>query len=127
MIDTTIIPKSRFGFHVCDYESFKKIKLLHKHYWMAKYKEGACKRYNRKHPKNRVIRKSNGVLLDKPIPIPEPHFPKIYKELLKNPIVSLYHQARYPHRDINTLKPLIINMNQINIWLEEIDKINRCI
>ena len=119
---TENVHKSRWGFHSCSYEDFKKIKLLHKHYWLAKYAEAIHKRYYGKLPHNRVIRKMNKIVLTKPIPIPAPLFPAIYEKILKKAVVPLYQQARYPQPDQDMVKPLPISMFQVNEWLAEIEK-----
>lgn len=116
------VHQSRWGFHPVSAEDFRKIKLLHKHYWIAKRRVAAHARWSRKLPQNRVIRKENKVKLAKPIPIPEPWCPKVYRDILSKPIVPLYQQARHPQADARTVKPLAISMSQIEAWLAEIDK-----
>jgi len=124
MTETTTgnVHKSRWGFHPCSYEDFRKIKLLHKHYWLAKIAEAAHERYYRKLPHNRVIRKMNKIVLEKPIPMPVPFFPAIYEKILKKPIVPLYQQARHPQPTEDQVKPLAISMSQVNVWLAEIEE-----
>lgn len=114
--------KSRWGYHACNYENFKKIKLLHKHYWLAKVAEANHIRFYNKQPQNRVVRKRNKILLTTPIPMKEPFFPSVYNEILKKPIVPFYQQARHPQPCIEMIKPLIISMSQVNDWLSEIEQ-----
>lgn len=103
------INKSKWGFHLLNFEDFKKVKLLHKYYWIAKVSVAAHYRWERKHPKNRKK---------------EPWCPDIYRELINKPIVPLYQQARYPNEDVKYIKPLLIKLTQIEFWLYEINKVN---
>jgi hypothetical protein len=114
--------QSRWGFHPIGGNDFQKIKLLHKHYWIAKRRVAAHARWNRKLPKNRVIRKENKTKLEKPIPIPEPWCPKVYRDIITKPIVPLYQQARHPQSDPRAVKPLAISVSQVELWLAEIEK-----
>jgi hypothetical protein len=116
------VNQGKYGFHTCSYEDFKKIKLLHKHYWLAKLAEGNHKRYYRKDPQNRVIRKQNKVLLATPIPLPAPFFPTVYVTLLKKAVVPFYQQARHPQPSAEHIKPLPISMSQVNSLLAEIEE-----
>lgn len=113
--------KSRWGYHACNYQDFLKIKLLHKHYWLAKYAEAAYNKFYAKQPQNRLIRKSNKILLTNPIPMPVPFFPNIYAKLLKKPIVPAFQQARHPMPTQEHVKPLLISMSQVNELLAEIE------
>ncbi len=122
MTATITVPQSKRGYHSCNFEDFKKIKLLHKHYWIAKRREAAHQRYVRKQPQNRVIRKQNKILLTKPIPMPVPFFPAIYSKILKKAIVPLYQQARHPQPTAEEVKSLPISIKQVEEWLEEIEK-----
>lgn len=48
--------KSRWGFHPCDYETFRKLKTIHKWYYKALHDYAKWERWYRKEPQNRVIR-----------------------------------------------------------------------
>lgn len=122
IINPTKVHQSKWGYHALSREDFKKVKLLHKHYWIAKLRVAVYERWDRKMPQNRVIRKKDKVVLEKPIPIPEPWCPKIYQDLIQKPIVPLYQQSRLPSEDPASVKPLIINFKQVETWLEEIEK-----
>ncbi len=117
--------QSKWGFHPCDSEVFKKIKLLHKHYWIAKKKIAAWERWWRKLPHNRVIRKPNGLVLAKPLPMAEPVVPAIYRKLVLQPIVVAYQQARHPQPTPETVTPMLISLTKINEWVAEIEKIGQ--
>jgi hypothetical protein len=45
--------QSRWGFHPCDYETYAKLKALHKHYWQSLYDFHRWHRWWRKRPENR--------------------------------------------------------------------------
>ena len=100
--------QSKWGFHALNHEDFKKVKSLHKHYWIAKFAVAAYGRWERKQPHNR----SKNV----------PWCPDIYRELIKKPIVPLYQQARHPAPAAEEVKPLLISFSQVETWLKEIDK-----
>jgi hypothetical protein len=51
----TAVP-SRWGFHPCDYVTFRLLKKLHGFYWRALRQHAAWQRWARKKPHNRVIR-----------------------------------------------------------------------
>ena len=53
MITTENSNKSRFGYHPCSYETFAKIKEIHKAYWKALKDFHRWNRWNRKQPQNR--------------------------------------------------------------------------
>lgn len=114
--------QSRWGFHPCCHQDFLKIKLLHKHYWLAKIAEAAYNRYYNKQPQNRFIRKQNKILLTNPIPMPVPFFPAVYAKILKKPIVPVYQQARHPLPNSEMVKPLLISMSQVRELLTEIEE-----
>jgi hypothetical protein len=115
-----IAHQGKYGFHPCNYEDFKKIKLLHKHYWIARKRAAAYERYLRKQPQNRLIRKKDGLALAKPLPMPQPFFPNVYAQILKKPIVPLYQQARHPQPTSDQVKMLLISIIQVEEWLTEI-------
>jgi hypothetical protein len=48
--------QSRWGFHPCDYATFRKLKLLHRWYHQTLRDYAAWRRWSRKEPQNRVIR-----------------------------------------------------------------------
>lgn len=49
--------ESKFGFHPCDYETYRKLKAIHKWYWQTLRAYANWERWNRKLPKNRVCRR----------------------------------------------------------------------
>lgn len=69
---------SRFGFHPCDYPTYRKLKFLNLVYLRAVLLAHAWERWKRKDPQNRVrrcrIRNEKGQTIGytDPVPIPEP-------------------------------------------------------
>src|SRR5262249_39675058 len=70
--------RSRWGFHPCDYQTFRKLKFLNQVYLRAVRLAHAWKRWQRKDPHNRVrrrrIRNWQGQTIgyQPPAPLPEP-------------------------------------------------------
>jgi len=52
-----IVYKSRWGWHPCDYETFKKLKVLNHACFKAIKRNARWRRWKRKDPHNRIIRK----------------------------------------------------------------------
>lgn len=42
------VNKGRFGYHACDYETYRKLKYLHKRYWETVYAVARWRRWNNK-------------------------------------------------------------------------------
>jgi len=57
MSATINVHKSKWGFHPCGYETFKKLKALQKLYQDALRRRAAWERWERKLPENRISRK----------------------------------------------------------------------
>lgn len=80
-IETKGVVQGRYGFHPCDKETYRKLKVIHKVYWQAVFAMAAWKRWDRKEPQNRVQRfqgrgpDGKRLLLPKPVPLPEPSLP----------------------------------------------------
>lgn len=116
--------ESKRGFHPCNFEDFKKIKLLYKYYWRAKIASAAWNRWSRKLPKNRVVkRKIPGKGYEVLGPMTEPFFPKSYQKLLERPIIPLFQQARHPQPTKNMLKPLVVPLSQVEELLKSLEEI----
>jgi len=141
---TTQIFQSRFGYHPCSYETFKKLKFLNKIYYQALHSTAAWRRWKRKDPHNRIMRRKirneqkQVIGYEEPKPMPEPLicpiFAKKIKEkahwdkykyhkdgflddfvVLDNAVISsAYYQARMP-------APTPENVVLLNIKLEDID------
>lgn len=71
--------QSKYGHHNCDYATWGKLKFLHKLYWEAVRMKAQWERWNRKAPKNRVMRKKirdekrQVIGYEAPVPMPEPN------------------------------------------------------
>lgn len=52
-MNTKTLLQSRWGFHPGNYETFEKLKALHKHYWLTLYAFHRWHRWWRKLPENR--------------------------------------------------------------------------
>jgi hypothetical protein len=76
--------QSRWGFHPCDYQTYRKLKFLNLAYLKAVRQAHAWMRWKRKDPHNRVIRrrkrddKGQTIGHEKPIPTPEPRICEVF-------------------------------------------------
>jgi hypothetical protein len=73
--------QSKWGFHPCDFQGFKKLKRLHTAYYQGLRLIAKHKRWERKMPQNRKT---------------EPVVPAVYRSLVNSDIVYRYHTARIP-------------------------------
>jgi hypothetical protein len=70
--------RSRWGFHPCDYQTYRKLKFLNQVYVQAVRRAHAWARWKRKDPHNRVMRrrirneKGQTIGYEPPVPRPEP-------------------------------------------------------
>jgi hypothetical protein len=97
-----MVHKSRFGFHPCDYQTYKKLKILHREYQKAVSQRMKWIRWERKEPHNRVmrerIRNSQGQVVGYGIkvPMPEPEIDPLFcqkrKELVHWDKKGKYHK-----------------------------------
>jgi len=78
--------QSRWGFHPCDYATYRKLKFLHLIYQKAVRLAHAWQRWQRKDPHNRVMRrrirndKGQTIGYEPPVPLPEPAICPIYSQ-----------------------------------------------
>ncbi|SRR5579885_148796 len=76
--------RSRWGWHPCDYETFTLLKRLHGAYWRALRQYATWKRWRRKMPHNRVLRRrirdEQGRKIGSVVvgPWPEPPLPPLF-------------------------------------------------
>ncbi len=76
--------QSRWGFHPCDYSTYRKLKFLHHVYQQALRMAHAWERWKRKDPHNRVerrrIRNAKGQIIgyEPPAPLAEPRLCPIF-------------------------------------------------
>jgi hypothetical protein len=80
---------SRWGFHPCDYATFRKLKTLHQAYLKALRMARVWERWERKAPHNRVsrrrLRNAQGqtIAYDAPVPIPEPALCSVFTQKIQ--------------------------------------------
>ena len=78
--------QSRWGFHPCDYSTYRKLKFLHHIYQKALRMARAWERWKRKDPHNRVMRrrirndKGQTIGYDPPVPLTEPCLCPIFSQ-----------------------------------------------
>ena len=76
--------QSRWGFHPCDYSTYRKLKFLHHVYLKAVQMARAWERWKRKDPHNRVmrrrIRNDQGQVIgyESPVPLAEPQLCSLF-------------------------------------------------
>ena len=76
--------QSRWGYHPCDYETFRKLKFLHGIHQGAVRMAHAWTRWHRKDPHNRVIRrrirneKGQAIGYMEPVSLPEPRICPVF-------------------------------------------------
>ena len=119
--------ESRWGFHPCSYETFVKLKKLHKAFWQSEYKLAAWKRWSAKLPHNRIkfrwIRNEQGQKVGKEIlgMREEPKCSELFvktdkwgrKFVSSHGIIDAYNQARMP-KPKEEVKPLSICESMID-------------
>lgn len=78
--------RSRWGFHPCDYQTYRKLKILNQVYWQAIRLAHAWARWHRKAPHNRVmhrqIRNDKGQTIgyEPPVALPEPKICPVFSQ-----------------------------------------------
>ena len=78
--------QSRWGFHPCDYSTYRKLKFLHHVYQKALRMAHAWERWKRKDPHNRVMRrrirndKGQTIGYETPVPLAEPRICPIFSQ-----------------------------------------------
>jgi len=90
------IVQGKYGFHPCDYETYRKLKVIHKVYWESIFRMAAWTRWDRKQPQNRVQRfagrgpDGKRIPLVPPIPLPEPTLPPFVKKMDHRKVVKTH-------------------------------------
>jgi hypothetical protein len=78
--------QSRWGFHPCDYQTYRKLKILNQVYQQGIRLAHAWVRWNRKDPHNRVLRrrirneKGQTIGYEPPVPLPEPRICSVFAQ-----------------------------------------------
>lgn len=112
--------KGRWGWYPCDYETYRKLKRLNFLAFQCLRRLGEHARWERKDPKNRVIRTRNGPRRDgHPLlvvgPLPEPVLGPILR-VTANAIAADYRLARFPS-DTEDVVPLSSGMGLLDSLL----------
>lgn len=110
MSTTSTTFQSRWGFHPCDYELFRKLKSLHKWYWQTVYDFHHWHRWWRKQPQNRLGSEPSfcsTFVVDQPwyksvLFHGEPGRKVYPKTLVDHGLVDLYLVARMPQPEAVT-------------------------
>tara|TARA_Y100000034_G_scaffold100014_1_gene123135 strand:- start:6750 stop:7337 length:588 start_codon:yes stop_codon:yes gene_type:complete len=130
--------ESRWGHHPCDYDTYLKLKELHRYWWKAVQREYEWERWNRKDPQNRVIRHKvrdcDGNVTGYNVePRPEPVRSDLFYKTLKvktwngerevrsleyAEIVTDYRKARTPVADPNQVPKLSLSIEEIDRLLD---------
>jgi hypothetical protein len=78
--------RSRWGFHPCDYQTYRRLKFLNQLHMKAVRMAHAWERWRRKDPHNRVIRhrirneKGQIIGYEAPVPLPEPKMCSVFSQ-----------------------------------------------
>ena len=78
--------QSRWGFHPCDYETYRRLKVLHHVYQTALGMAHTWERWNRKDPQNRVVRrrirneKGQAIGYELAVPLAEPRICAVFSQ-----------------------------------------------
>lgn len=110
--------QSRWGFSPCDYEIYKKLKLIHKFYYQTLHDAAAWERWNRKKPQNRVIRHwikdCKGQKYSSKIIGPAPE-PQVFWDLHgAESWIRDFQNARIPKANPENVRPLEHSIDEIN-------------
>ena len=120
--------KSRFGYHPCSYETFRKLKDLHKAYWQAVRDFHRWFRWDRKESQNQPEPKYCSLFLENKgwlrYTVSDDghrrgkYFPK---KLIDHGIIELYQQARMPSATpVEPFKEEILaNIEKLHVDLEQ--------
>jgi len=130
--------QGRWGYHACDFDTFKKLKKLYSFYWKALRRNAEWERWNRKEPQNRILRKwyrnENGQKTGFEIvgPKPEPQRYPVFGKLNFVPegchalnsmgIEAAYAIARYPYATPDDVKSIGLTPDQIDNMLAHLEE-----
>lgn len=114
---TQNVYQGKYGFHSCNYETYVKLKKLHKWYWKTVADYARWYRWDRKDPKNRFYWDPRISRSDKRVrstrPIPEPKFCSVFvfrpgyvlwNAISDFNIVAVYKNARMPKENPDNVK-----------------------
>ena len=109
--------ESRWGYHPCPYDVYRKLKDLHRWYWFCVYDFHRWNRWQRKQPQNRVGPEPGFCpLFVEDVPWYKPcrrgddtHYKVYPKKLVDFDIVELYRRARMPSPEpVALLDPVLL-------------------
>jgi hypothetical protein len=110
---TIVVYESRFGFHPVSYETFRKLKFLHKWYYQTLKDHARWRRWNRKFPHNRKG--------------PEPQYCSFFVQNHRwrskdYGIVDAYQQARMPasREEVEINLRFMLSVEKIDKMYEEV-------
>ena len=144
-LQATAVFKSRWGFHPCDWTTYQKLRRLNFLAFRARVVGAAWQRWNRKLPKNRIIKRTVRDESGRPIrrepkldaagnviPIPEPKQPIAYQGFripgshfdsnILDVIESDYRTARVPWQSAAEARPLALSAEQIEEQLAQFER-----
>lgn len=135
--------QSRWGFHPCDYATFRKLKFLNLVYQRAVHLAHAWMRWKRKDPHNRVIRrrirnaKGQTVGYEPPLPMAEPPICPMFSRKVQGKgfvdkkgteetvvtdeprVATDYSTARKPASEPGAVAPLSLSLAEIDELYEK--------
>ena len=98
--------RSRWGYHPCNYETYDKLRRVHKAYYEGLRVLSRWRRWRAKLPHNR-----RG---------PEPFVAYGVRQICASPIVAEFHAARHGVPEAEQVKPLAISVEQLDRWLAQL-------
>jgi hypothetical protein len=124
-----ITHQGKYGYYPCDWDTYRKLKAINFAYSKALHGKKQWERWERKDPKNRVIRvklkNSAGQVVgyQAPIPMSEPPICPVFckkinfdKVVISDSLYDDYRRARYPKPIPEAVEHLKNNLETIN-WL----------
>ena len=122
--------ESRFGFHPVDYETFRKLKQLHKLYWQTVYDVARWERLNRK-----TVTKNVPEPLYCSVFVEEKHCYTSYinkdghrgvkfhsKKVNDHGVIQAYQSARMPKESSDDVEPIHISISEIEKMISQLQR-----
>jgi hypothetical protein len=103
-----MIYQSRWGYHPCNYQTYLKLRRLHRAYWEGRRLIAKWERWNAKRPENRTR--------------PEPVVPAVYREVCAAPVVLEFHAARHGVPTPEEVRPLGVTPAEMERWASQLDE-----
>ncbi len=133
------VHKGKYGYYPCDFETYRKLKEINKHFEKEKHQVGNWNRWAAKLPKNRLLRrwlrndKNQRIGVEILGPKPEPILSRIFSDIktfaygrnlaqfTRQDIPYEYSKARYPKSRPEDVLPLLITQSEIDTILARIN------